>query len=423
MPLRRKVLSALAGTVLVAVPALSALAQSPTSRRAAGNRGSGDSTSRSTSEPASRNTSDPGSRGASDSGSRGAIGPESRGVASTERQRFGKGPIGVALLVPPDNGIYRRAAQALIAGVRAAHARDGARVTLEIIEIDEDAAKLRALYDELAQRGFSMVIGPLARSAVDLVAAAGPPPVFTLALNQPDLGAVPANMVTFGLSIESEARQAASIAWEEATIANASRRPRAAAVQDASPLGARAAAAFGARWRELGGDVHQPVSIDTVTTGRVRTAVARLQADVFFVAAPPAVARALLIALGARATIYATSLTNTGAVAGSEATALVRSPDLDGVRLVDMPWQVQPDHPVVMAYPKPADMHLELQKLYALGIDAFRLALQLLERGPEVELDGVTGRLRLSALGGRAVERTGVLAEYRAGVLVPLTLR
>ncbi|GMV01465.1 MAG: penicillin-binding protein activator [Burkholderiaceae bacterium] len=415
MPLRRKVLSALAGTVLVAVPALSALAQSPTSTRGAGNRGSGD--------PASRSISDPASRGTSDPGSRGAIGPESRGVASTERQLLGKGPIGVALLVPPDNGIYRRAAQALIAGVRAAHARDGARVTLEIIEIDEDAAKLRALYDELAQRGFSMVIGPLARSAVDLVAAAGPPPVFTLALNQPDKGAVPANMVTFGLSIESEARQAASIAWEEATIANASRRPRAAAVQDASPLGARAAAAFAARWRELGGDVYQPVTIDTVTTGRVRTAVARLQADVYFVAAPPAAARALLIALGTRATIYATSLTNTGAVAGSEATALVRSPDLDGVRLVEMPWQVQPDHPVVMAYPKPAEMHLELQKLYALGIDAFRLALQLLERGPEVELDGVTGRLRLSALGGRAVERTGVLAEYRAGVLVPLTLQ
>jgi len=399
MSVRRNVLVALAGAMLAAVPALSALAQPQTSSSASG------------------------SRGTSDAESRGAIGPESRGTASNERQMIGKGPIGIALLVPPDNGIYRRAAQALIAGVGAAHARDGSKVSVEIIEIDEDTAMLRALYGELAQRGFSMVIGPLTRSAVDLVAAAGPPPVFTLALNQPDQGTVPTNMVTFGLSIESEARQAASIAWDEAWIANASRRPRAAIVQDTSPLGRRAAVAFAERWRELGGDVYQPVTVDTVATGRVRTAVARLQADVFFVAAPPAVARALLIALGGRATIYGTSMLNTGAVPGSETAALMRSPDLDGVRLVDMPWQVQPDNPAVMAYPKPADMHLELQKLYALGIDAFRLALQLLEHGTEVDLDGVTGRLRLSALGARAVERTGVLAEYRGGVLVPLALQ
>lgn len=399
MPVRRNVLIALAGAMLAAVPALSALAQPETSTRAAEDRD------------------------ARVSGSRGTIAPESRGTASKERRLIGKGPIGIALLVPPDNGIYRRAAQALIAGVSAAHERDGARVTVEIVEIDEDAAMLRQLYDELARRGFSMVLGPLTRSAVDLVTAAGPPPVFTLALNQPDQGTVPANMVTFGLSIESEARQAASIAWDEASLANAARRPRSAVVQDTSPLGRRAAAAFAERWRELGGDVYQPVTIDTVTTGRVRSAVARLQADVFFVGAPPAVARALLIALGGRATIYGTSMLNTGAVQGSEAAALMRSPELDGVRLVDMPWQVQPDSVSVMAYPKPVEMHLELQKLYALGIDAFRLALQLLEHGTEIDLDGVTGRLRLSAIGGRAVERTGVLAEYRAGVLVPLALQ
>ncbi|MCO5107925.1 MAG: penicillin-binding protein activator [Burkholderiaceae bacterium] len=386
MPVRRNVLSALAGAALAAVPALSALAQSETS----------------------------------------AIGPESRGTASKERQIVGTGPIGVALLVPPDNGIYRRAAQALIAGVRAAHARDGRKVTLEIIEIDEDLAMLRALYDELKQRGFSLVIGPLTRSAVTLVASGGPPPVFTLALNQPDAGSVPANMVTFGLSIESEARQAASISWDEASVATASRRPRAAIVQDASPLGRRAASAFAERWRDLGGDVYEPVTIETVTTGRVRTAVARLKADVFFVAAAPAVARALRIALGGRATIYGTSMLNTGAVQGGEgsaAAALIRSPDLDGVRLVDMPWQVEPDSVAVMAYPKPVDMHMELQKLYALGIDAFRLALQLLQGGTDVDLDGVTGRLRLTLRAGASVDRAGVLAEYRDGVLVPLALQ
>jgi len=151
MSVRRDALRSLVGAVLAAVPALSALAQTETS----------------------------------------GISAESRGAASRERKLVGKGPVGVALLVPPDNGIYRRAAQALVAGVRAAHARDGATVTLEIIEIDEDVVPLRALYDELQQRGFSMVIGPLTRSAVSLIAQGGPPPVFTLALNQPKEGEVP----------------------------------------------------------------------------------------------------------------------------------------------------------------------------------------------------------------------------------------
>src|SRR5690606_30522700 len=374
-------LRALAGAVLAAAPALSALAQTETS----------------------------------------AIGAESRGVASRERKLVGKGPVGVALLVPPDNGIYRRAAQALVAGVRAAHARDGATVTLEIIEIDEDVVSLRALYDELRQRGFSMVIGPLTRSAVSLIAQGGPPPVFTLALNQPDEGAVPTNMLTFGLSIETEARQAASIAWDEASLATSSRRVRAAVVQDSSALGRRAASAFAERWRDLGGDVYAPVEIATPTAGRVRSAVARLQADVFFVGASPNVARALKVALGGRPTIYGTSMLNIGAVQGAEgAAALLRSPDLDGVRLVDMPWQVQRDSVAVMAYPRPADMHLELQKLYALGIDAFRLAMQLIDRADELDLDGVTGHLRLSPGGRGAVDREAVLAEYRDGVLVPL---
>jgi len=228
-------------------------------------------------------------------------------------------------------------------------------------------------------------------------------------------------MLTFGLSIETEARQAASIAWEEASIATPSRRARAAVVQDSSALGRRAASAFAERWRDLGGDVYAPVEIATPTAGRVRSAVARLQADVFFVGASPNVARALKVALGGRATIYGTSMLNIGAVQGAEgAAALLRSPDLDGVRLVDMPWQVQRDSVAVMAFPRPADMHMELQKLYALGIDAFRLAAQLLDRADEVDLDGVTGRLRLSAGGRGAVDREAVLAEYRDGVLVPL---
>ena len=343
---------------------------------------------------------------------------EGRGVASPERRRFGSGQIGIAMFVPPSGGIYRRATNALVEGTHAAQARDGSGITVEVIEVDADLIALRGLYDELQQRGFSMVIGPLTRDVVALIADAGAPPLFTLALNQSEGHSLPSNMLSLGLSIESEARQAASIAYDEAALG--APRPRAALVQDDTPLGARSAAAFAERWRERGGDVFEAITMTNTSSSRMRSRLAPLRADVHLIAGQPVLAEAVRIAVGPRAAIYGTSRLNTGAVLGQPADALpLRSPQLDGVRFVDLPWRVQPDAPAVMAYPRPADMNLELQKLYALGIDAFRVARLLVDRAPRIDLDGVTGRLRLSA-DGTMFTREGVLVEYRDGVAVPV---
>jgi hypothetical protein len=101
----------------------------------------------------------------------------------------------------------------------------------------------------------------------------------------------------------------------------------------------------------------------------------------------------------------------------------VRSSELDGVRLVEMPWQLQPDHPAVMAYPRaPRDMaNVELQRLYALGIDALRVAAEIAAQRDQFELDGVTGRLQYDrAIDATRIERQAVVAEYRGGLPVPL---
>ncbi len=377
---RRSLLRALLGGAALAAPAFSALAQGETSEREG----------------------------------------EGRGVASRERVRFGSGSIGIALFVPPTEGMYRRATGALVDGVRAAHVRDGSGITVEVAEIDADLIALRGLYDELLQRGFSLVIGPLTRDAVALIADAGVPPVFTLALNQSEGRSLPPNMLSLGLSIEAEARQVASIAYDEAALV--APRPRAAVVQDGTPLGGRSATAFAERWRERGGDVFDPIEVaENASSGRMQSKLAPLRADVHFIAGQPVLAQAVRVAIGARASIYGTSRLNTGAVLGQPAGAFpLRSPELDGVRFVDLPWRVQPDAPAVMAYPRPADMNLELQKLYALGIDAFRIARLLVDRAPVIDLDGVTGRLRLSA-DGTMFTREGVLVEYRDGVIVPIT--
>ncbi len=345
------------------------------------------------------------------------------------RARYGAGMVGIALFVPPAASIYGRAASALIDGVRAARLRDGAGISVEVVEVDDDPIALHAHYDELRQRGFSMVIGPLTRDVVSAIATAGAPPLFTLALNQPEPGVSwPDNMLAFGLSIEAEAKQAATIACRQTHSAH--ERPLAAVVRNRTPLDERSAEAFAERWRSCGGDVYEAIEVEIPSAGRLRTQLEDLGADLFFVAGDATLARAVRIAMGPALPVYGTSRLNVGAIPVEpvDDAAAITDPAashhsaLDGVRLIDLPWRVQPDDSAVMAYTRAPDLNLELQKLYALGIDAFRVARLLIDRAPAIELDGVTGHLRLSP-DGRNIEREGILAEYQEGVPVPVALR
>jgi outer membrane PBP1 activator LpoA protein len=78
-----------------------------------------------------------------------------------------------------------------------------------------------------------------------------------------------------------------------------------------------------------------------------------------------------------------------------------------------------------MVYPRwnTGGRALDIDRLYALGIDAFRLAREItLHPGAEFQLDGVTGRLSGSFGNGPArFERVQPAAVYQAGTftLVP----
>jgi outer membrane PBP1 activator LpoA protein len=94
--------------------------------------------------------------------------------------------------------------------------------------------------------------------------------------------------------------------------------------------------------------------------------------------------------------------------------------DLADVRFFDMPWMLQPDHPAVMIYPRalPA-LTPDLERLYALGIDAYRTLQILFEHNPAnvLPLDGVTGKITQS---GHVFQREGILAIMRQGQGVPI---
>jgi outer membrane PBP1 activator LpoA protein len=115
--------------------------------------------------------------------------------------------------------------------------------------------------------------------------------------------------------------------------------------------------------------------------------------------------------------VYATSLVFKG-----NANTLANF-DLNEIRFVDMPWLLQPDHPAVMIYPhSTALLEPEVDRLYALGIDSYRLVYALLTSQPSntLPLDGVTGRIRLN---GQQFQREPIPAFFKQGMgLTPESL-
>ena len=91
--------------------------------------------------------------------------------------------------------------------------------------------------------------------------------------------------------------------------------------------------------------------------------------------------------------------------------------DLDDVVFVDIPWLVDPEAAGVAGLKRPDFPNAALDRLYALGIDAFRVA-QAFAGGPpaNLEMDGATGRLSLD--GTRQFVREGRLLQFRAGEIV-----
>ena len=336
-------------------------------------------------------------------------------------------PIG--LLLPPGGGDFGRAAAAVRAGFQAAHERDAATSAIEIVETADDAAALAVRYDRLAARGVAVMVGPLTRAGVNALAELGTLPMPTLTLNQPDADRpLPANALAFGLPIEGEARQLAQRAHADAAAsgrAPARAVARAVIVSAPSPLARRAAAALYDAWREQGGVADLPAEFDSRAGAELQAQAELLDAEAVFVAGPADLVRAVRAALaidagrpaasGAAPAVYATSLMTVGMAVDR------RLPDLDGVRVIEMPWLVAANRAAARTYAKPqgAMANTELQRLYALGIDAYRVAAELARGHSPIELDGMTGRLGHDGY-ARRVERVGVACEYRDGVPVPL---
>jgi uncharacterized protein len=319
----------------------------------------------------------------------------------------------IALLVPGQQTIFAQAADALRAGFFAAHRVDGEGVALQVIEI-EDERELHAALKSARSRGVHVVVGPLQRAAVNAIVDGGDAGVPLVALNYPDRdAAAPATMVALGLSAEAEAQRMVRIALAQYAGAARSTAPRFMVLAGSSALERRIAAAFSAELRAAG-EVPTIVEVAPAALERLGDMFERGRYEAVFLALAARDAAQLRARIPRAVLVFGTSLLNVGAM--GEPLAIALAHDLDGVRFADMPWLLAPEHPAVMAYPAPpAGLPAELVRLYALGIDAYRVARVWITGQTRFEIDGVTGHLHVDRAQGPRVERTPMSAIFRNG--------
>lgn len=325
----------------------------------------------------------------------------------------------IALVLPNQQGIFAAAAEAVRQGFFAAHKLSGSTATIQVIEVGDDIEQVGIALAAARDRGVRVAVGPLRRDEVTAIVEGGRAVLPLVALNFPDRdAAAPATMIAFGLSADAEAERVVQVAL--ASFVNLrpglSTGARTMVLVGAGALDRRIAQAYVNALRAAG-EVPATVEVTPATVNRLGRQFETGSYDAVFLALGAREASLLRPRIPRGIAIFGTSLLNVGDPAGSPMASALAF-DLEGVRFVDMPWLLQPDHPAVMVYPPVGrPMTLETARLYALGIDAFRVAQVWMKGESRFEVDGVTGRLRVDRAQSVRVERVPMSAIYRNGAI------
>jgi len=312
-------------------------------------------------------------------------------------------PKHIALLLPL-TGQYENAAHAIRDGFLGAwYEEQGTKPLISIY--DANALNIESVYREAVSKGADFLVGPLEKQAVDTLLESGRLNVMTLALNSAEHANLETihrdsqylpSLIQFGLSPEGEARQAAQRAIFDG-------HSRALVITPDNEWGLRLAEAFGETFTALGGEVIEYVSYDprsrdystpvkellNIDSSQFRVNVLRQKlnrnlineprlredADMVFMTALPLAARQIVpqfsFYLASGMPVYSSSHVYTGIV-NSQADS-----DMNGILFTDMPALLKEEN-------QSSSIHRQLnrswsmetstnRRLYALGIDAYRL--------------------------------------------------
>ncbi len=349
----------------------------------------------------------------------------------------------IAVLLP-QSGPIAVAADAVTQGIIAAHFAEGGRAQLHFFDVQTDQRTRQSnvvqRYQEAVSRNVSVVIGPLDRLSVEILAESGDLPVPVIALNRLAHSQAIDNLFQFGLAPEDEAVAVAQ-------RANAQNYQRALILSPDSEWGQRVAQAFTQAWQQHGGEVISntryleserdfadnimpmfglDVSLQRAQDLRRTLGVAvefeprrRQDIDFLFMVARANKAGQLLPQLqfhrSGSLSVYATSHAYSGENQPQ------RDIDLNGLLIPDVRWaipQLAESDPAYQAVKQQAGIRFgDVVRLAAMGADAYRLIPELnrLSRSANLTFTGATGDLTINISG--QIIRKSPWATFRDGTI------
>jgi outer membrane PBP1 activator LpoA protein len=310
----------------------------------------------------------------------------------------------IALLLPLQSAIFGPAAEAVQQGFFTAANYKKQVLPVRVYSNFDENIGVVSVYRQAIANGARAVVGPLTRNGVSALASEQDIPVPTLALNIVE-GSLAPKLYFFGMAAEAEARQVAQLARQHGLH-------QAIIVTTRTQLSQRLQLAFEEEW--AGADRGILRKIEYNDDPAVFADILGIADTMVFLAADAEKARLIRPYLPNKLPVYATSQI----FVGNDHT--LTNYDLNGIRFVDMPWLLQPDHPAVMIYPRSnPPLSVDLERLYALGIDSFRLIQLILDDkiNASLPLDGVSGQISLSSHNFQHMAIPAVFAQGHAQLL------
>lgn len=355
----------------------------------------------------------------------------------TKLKELASQPLNKIALLLPQQGPLASVAKALREGFMAAHYQaQQAGQKPPVIEIYDSSrvSSIDEFYKQAQADGVQLVVGPLEKPLVKQLSARPQLPITTLALNYSEGDQGSAQLFQFGLAAEDEAR-------EVSRRARADGLHRAAAMVPKGEWGERVFKAFRQDWEANGGTligveyVDQPVALAQQiadlfklrqSEGRAKSLQSTVGADVaaqpsrrqdiefIFLAVTPQQAQQIKPTLNFQyagdVPVYATS--HVFSASGDKN----QYNDMNGIMFCETPWLLNTTDPlrnqVATQWPQ---ANGSLGRLYAMGVDAYRLAPRLgqLKALPDTRIEGLSGNLGMSP--SQRIERQMPWAKFVSG--------
>ena len=341
-------------------------------------------------------------------------------------------PQSIAILLP-ESGPFSQVADAIKQGILAAHFTGNTNTKLHFIDTqagifndENDENTVIVAYKKALKLNTDIVIGPIDKTAIEILADSIDLPIPTIALNHLPSSQQVDNLYQFGLAPEDDAISAAKNAMAKGY-------KRAVIFSPNAEWGQRAAGAFKKQWLEQGGvllsqaiyneDEHDYSSVITpvfdlslseqryqslkqTLTSAIKIDFEprrRQDIDFIFLIARPLKARQLVPQFkfhrSGQLPVIATSHAYSGIKNKQQ------DVDLNGLFINDIPWAFPKIAGNDLAYlvlkkQQPQTFH-QLKRLYALGADAYRLTTQInqLRLSSDKDFQGATGLLSVDDRG------------------------